>query len=143
MDITVNSNIGLVNNPHANPDNLAKDLQKIAAPQAAVTNPDVLGVAVTPVTNKESKPQDKGDLSKKEQELLKSAKSVVFEYDKQSGESIVKFMDDKGNVVAQTPPEQYLKMEQLMGKAKGLEIRAVEGDMQGMRITGVFLNKKG
>jgi uncharacterized FlaG/YvyC family protein len=142
MDISANANISLANNTYTNPDNLARDIQKIAAPQAAVTNPDVVGVAVTPVTNKESKSQNKGDLSKKDQEMLKSSKGVVFEYDKLSGESVVKFMDAKGNVVSQMPPEQYLKMKQLMGHSKSFEIQGVEGDIKDMRTTGILLDKK-
>ncbi|MBF0329510.1 MAG: flagellar protein FlaG [Nitrospirae bacterium] len=74
--------------------------------------------------------------------ITKSASKVVFEYNKITGDSVVKYMDAKGNVVTQVPPEQYLKMKEILGDSNSLNIEEVSADAKDMKETGVILSKK-
>ena len=65
-----------------------------------------------------------------------------MERDEQSGLSVVKFMDSKGTVVTQVPPEQYLRMIQLIREFGGLSELDIAGQTAGVHITGLLVDKK-
>ena len=73
---------------------------------------------------------------------LPAVKRAVFEHDDVSGLSIVKFMDSKGNVVMQVPPEFFLKTVQLLKEFGGVDIQAFTGETGNSKLTGLLLNKK-
>lgn len=73
---------------------------------------------------------------------LQTIKRAVFEHDDVSGLSIVKFMDSKGNVVMQVPPENYLKTVQLLKEFGGIDLQALTGGTENTASTGLLLNKK-
>jgi len=73
---------------------------------------------------------------------LPAVKRAVFEHDEVSGLSIVKFMDSKGNVVMQVPPENFLKTVQLLKEFGGVELQAFSGEAENTKLTGLLLSKK-
>lgn len=74
--------------------------------------------------------------------ISKVTKKIVFEYDKRTGDAVVKFMDTKGNVVTQVPPEQYLKLKALFGDSEDFNIQEVASDPNDIKETGILLSKK-
>ena len=73
---------------------------------------------------------------------LPAVKRAVFEHDDVSGLSIVKFMDSKGNVIIQVPPEHFLKTVQLLKEFGGVGFQAFSGETENTKLTGLLLNKK-
>jgi len=73
---------------------------------------------------------------------LPATKRAVFEHDEVSGLSIVKFMDSKGNVIIQVPPEHFLKTVQLLKEFGGVGFQAFSGETENTKLTGLLLNKK-
>jgi uncharacterized FlaG/YvyC family protein len=73
---------------------------------------------------------------------LQTVKRAVFEHDELSGLSVVKFLDSKGNVVMQVPPENYLKTVQLLREFGGVDLQASSGETGNPDLTGLLLNKK-
>lgn len=85
-----------------------------------IAKPDILKQENQLLTKSEQEAKSKQeDLNKAtaDSENLATKGSVVFEYDALSRASIVKFLDMKGNVISQVPPEQYLKTLQMRGSS--------------------------
>lgn len=151
MGMSINANnIHGLNNTYTRADtkskpadalNNAKNPISPATHSEVVDKTDSVGAASENKTDNKNS-TDKKELSKSSFALFKSTKSVVFEYNKKTGDSVVKFMDAKGNVVAQVPPEQYLKMKELMGGSDNLNIQNVSADTKDLKDTGLLLNKK-
>jgi uncharacterized FlaG/YvyC family protein len=93
-------------------------------------------------TTTDKTPSKNRNVSSTNQANLQSVKRFVFEHDNQSGLSVVKFMDSKGNVIFQVPPEQYLKSVQLLRTFGELNIQNESGATQNLSDTGMLLNKK-
>jgi uncharacterized FlaG/YvyC family protein len=69
-------------------------------------------------------------------------KRAVFEHDDMSGLSLVKFMDSKGNVIMQVPPENFLKTVQLLKEFGGVGLQTFSRETGNAQLTGLLLNKK-
>lgn len=69
-------------------------------------------------------------------------KRYEFVHDDQSGLSVVKIMDSKGNVIMQVPPEQFLKMMQMRHEFSGADLPANSANTDNAKVTGLLLNKK-
>jgi hypothetical protein len=62
-----------------------------------------------------------------------NSKGVVVSFDQLANTEVIKFMDIKGNVVAQVPPRMYLKMMEAMGSSMA--------EMTGGSTTGKHLDE--
>ncbi|TAN45135.1 MAG: hypothetical protein EPN22_03830 [Nitrospirae bacterium] len=112
----------------------------IGGPPPEQRNPNPAVAANATVQEAEKAAQKK--LIENAENISKAAKKVVFEYDKRTGDSVVKYMDAKGNVVTQVPPEQYLKLKELLGDSNSLDIQEISADAKEMKETGVIVSKK-
>lgn len=73
---------------------------------------------------------------------LQVVKRAVFEHDEASGLSIVKFLDSKGDVVMESPPENFIKTVQLLKEFGGVELQASSGETTNTTLTGMLFSKK-
>jgi len=74
--------------------------------------------------------------------ISQTIKRFEFVHDEQSGLSVVKFFDSKGNVIMQVPPEQYLKIVQMLTEFGGMNLQAGSANPENSKITGLLLDKK-
>ena len=93
-------------------------------------------------TSSKSKDVSSNNQSNNNKTPLQTIKRFVFEHDDQSGLSVVKFMDSKGNVIFQVPPEQYLKSIQLIRSMGGLSAQNESQGTNSASDTGMLLSKK-
>ncbi len=114
---------------------------QLSGPEIAPSGPDQAAVNaagnvadVVEINNPALEKQTANDILKAgNSENPTGSKGVVVSFDQLASTEVIKFMDIKGNVVAQVPPRMYLKMMEAMG-----------GDMDGVTgasITGQNLDE--
>lgn len=101
-----------------------------AASQTAVTPGEVNPESVTPGAANQAADQQPKPVGN---ENPGNSKGVVFSFNALANTEVIKFMDIKGNVVAQIPPRMYLKMMEAMGNSME--------EITGGRTTGKILDK--
>jgi len=115
-------------------------------PASSTTGPT--GAAKPAASRRQTEPADDRTATKTRElprgnpAALQTIRQFVIEHDELTGLSVVKFMDRKGDVILQVPPEQYLKIVQMLKEFGGEDLEAASGKNGGTKATGLLLNKK-
>ncbi|MBF0329122.1 MAG: flagellar protein FlaG [Nitrospirae bacterium] len=117
-DFTINSGAALPGNVYTPQNDPTKAVNRPAVAQNTGVVAKDIGTVVLSVEKSEAKAKEKETQAQtqEKQDSIETTKRVHFSYDQESGESIVKFIDDNGKIVLQVPSEEYLRIRSMMSK---------------------------